>query len=155
MTEEVSKSIGTLGATAVVIGSMLGVGVFVSAGVMAESLDCPAQLLLAWFLGGCATLLGALSLGELGVLFPRAGGDYVYLKEAYGPLAGYLVGWLNGLIIGPCSLAILSLTCVSYTLNVFAIHGISAIERSILAGMLIFGLASLNARGTSKVAPTP
>lgn len=151
MGEQDVKGVGIPGAVAIVISSMLGVGVFVSAGVMAESLGSPAQLLLAWLLGGCVTLLGALSLGELGVMFPKAGGDYVYLKEAYGPLAGYLVGWLNGLIVGPCSLAILSLTCISYTLSALAIHGGSAILKSLMAGTLIFGLAGLNIRGTTRV----
>jgi basic amino acid/polyamine antiporter, APA family len=76
-----------------VIGSVFGTGIFFTTGIMAA--DCPSPLLIlsAWIAGGIFTLMGALTFAELGAMFPRAGGPYVYLRESYGPLSAFLYGW--------------------------------------------------------------
>ncbi|HEX9203689.1 MAG TPA: amino acid permease, partial [Vicinamibacteria bacterium] len=87
------RRLGPWDAALVTIGSVLGTGIFITTGDMARSLPHPGLILLAWLMGGVLTLAGALTYAELGALFPRAGGQYVFLKEAYGPLWGFLFGW--------------------------------------------------------------
>lgn len=80
-------------ATLLVIGSVIGSGIFMTTGFIVESVKSPAGLLLVWAVGGMVTLFGALSFGELAAMFPRAGGQFVYIKEAYGRPTGFLFGW--------------------------------------------------------------
>ncbi|HEY7511008.1 MAG TPA: amino acid permease [Vicinamibacteria bacterium] len=87
------RRLGAWDGALITIGSVLGTGIFITTGDMARVLPSPALILLAWVLGGLVTLAGALTLAELGAMFPRAGGQYQYLKEAYGPLWGFLFGW--------------------------------------------------------------
>ena len=87
------RGLGPWDAALVTIGSILGTGIFITTGDMARALPHPGLLLLAWLVGGLLTLAGALTYAELGALFPRAGGQYVFLKEAYGPVVGFLFGW--------------------------------------------------------------
>ena len=86
-------------ATMLVVSSVIGVGIFLTPGRIAELLPSPRLILLAWLAGGLLSLAGALANAELGAMFPHAGGDYVYLREAYHPAAGFLVGWLSFLVI--------------------------------------------------------
>jgi APA family basic amino acid/polyamine antiporter len=81
------------------VGSVVGTGIFLTTGDIAKALPHPGLILLVWLLGGLFTLAGALSYAELGVLFPRAGGIYHFLKEAFGPFAGFLYGWTSFVVI--------------------------------------------------------
>jgi APA family basic amino acid/polyamine antiporter len=90
---ELVRGLGGWDATLLVIGSVLGGGIFITTGDMARALPHEGMILLVWVIGGALTLAGALTYAELGVMFPRAGGIYHYLKEAYGPLPGFLYGW--------------------------------------------------------------
>ncbi len=95
--------------TLLVIGSVLGSGIFLTTGDIALSLPSKGWILLVWVIGGLITLTGALTFGELGASLPQAGGQYIYLKEAYGSLAGFLYGWTFFLIIqcgGAAALAV-------------------------------------------------
>ena len=83
----------------IVAGSMIGSGIFIVAGEMAREVGSTGWLLLAWVIAGALTLAAALSYGELAAMMPRAGGQYVYLREAYSPLWGFLYGWTLFLII--------------------------------------------------------
>lgn len=87
------RAIGPVAATLLVIGGIVGSGIFLTTGIMAASLPSPALLLLAWAAGGLFALAGALTYAELGTMYPRAGGVYVYLKEAFGSLPAFLYGW--------------------------------------------------------------
>jgi APA family basic amino acid/polyamine antiporter len=80
-------------ATMLAIGSMIGSGIFIVSASMSRSLGAPGWLLAAWVVTGIMTLLGALTYGELAAMYPRAGGQYVFLREAFGPLPGFLYGW--------------------------------------------------------------
>lgn len=86
-------------ATMLVVSSVIGVGVFLTPGAVADLLPHPGVFLAAWLLGGLLSLAGALANAELGAMYPHAGGDYVYLREAYHPAAGFLVGWLTFFVI--------------------------------------------------------
>lgn len=93
------RGLSTWDGTLLTIGSIVGTGVFITTADMAKVLPHPGLILLVWLAGGLLTLAGALTYGELGVLFPRAGGLYHFVKEAYGPLIGFLYGWTAFLVI--------------------------------------------------------
>src|SRR5919202_6142705 len=80
---------------ALVVGTVIGTGVFLKSAVMAQQLGTPALVLLAWLAAGLLSLAGALTYAELGAMFPRAGGEYVYLGKAYGDGAAFLYGWMQ------------------------------------------------------------
>jgi APA family basic amino acid/polyamine antiporter len=102
------RGLGPEDAALVTIGSVLGTAVFITTADVARVLPHPGLILAAWALGGALTLAGALTYAELGAMFPQAGGIYVYLKEAYGPLWGFLFGWASFLIIMSGGLAALA-----------------------------------------------
>jgi basic amino acid/polyamine antiporter, APA family len=87
------RRLGLVDTTFLVIGAVVGSGIFMTPGDIAAGLSSPGLLLAVWLLGGLATLCGALSFAELGAMYPRAGGQYVYLREAYGSGAAFLFGW--------------------------------------------------------------
>ncbi len=88
------RRLGPLDTVFLVIGSVVGSGIFMTTGFIAESLPSPGLILLVWLVGGLVTLCGALTFAELGAMFPTAGGQYIYIREAYGSCAGFLYGWL-------------------------------------------------------------
>src|SRR6516165_2121101 len=87
---EFSRGLGLFDSTMVVVGSMIGSGIFLVSAEMARTLGSAGWLLAAWALTGVLTVVGALSYGELASMMPRAGGQYVYLREAFSPLWGFL-----------------------------------------------------------------
>lgn len=93
------RGLGTWDGTLLTIGSIVGTGIFLTTADMARVLPHPGLILLVWLAGGLLTLAGALTYGELGAMFPRAGGLYHFVKEAYGPLWGFLYGWTAFLVI--------------------------------------------------------
>ncbi len=86
-------------ASAIIVGSMIGSGIFIVSAEMARDVQSPSILLLAWGITAVMTIIGALSYGELAAAMPRAGGQYVFLREAYGPLYGFVYGWTFFLVI--------------------------------------------------------
>jgi APA family basic amino acid/polyamine antiporter len=101
-------------ATRLVIGSVIGSGIFLTSGIIAQSLPSPGWILFVWFLGAILSLFGGLTFAELGGMFPEAGGQYIYLREAYGPLAGFLYGWTAFLIIQTGGMAALAVGFAEY-----------------------------------------
>src|SRR5215475_14162134 len=89
------RQIGFYSATALVISNMAGTGIFTTTGFMAGDLGSAGVILAAWCVGAFFAFAGALSYSELGVNFPRSGGEYVYLTEAYGPSWGFMTGWVS------------------------------------------------------------
>ncbi len=89
------RRLGLAITAAIVIANMIGAGVFTSTGFQAAALHDPPTILLAWIVGGIIALCGAAAYAELGSLMPRAGGEYVYLREAYHPAAGFMSGWVS------------------------------------------------------------
>lgn len=87
------KSLNLFDSTALVVGSMIGSGIFIVSADMSRTLGSPGWLLVAWIITGVLTIFAALSYGELASMMPKAGGQYVYLREAYNPLIGFLYGW--------------------------------------------------------------
>jgi basic amino acid/polyamine antiporter, APA family len=87
------RKLNLLDSTSLVIGAVIGSGIFMTAGFIAEYLPSPGLMLIVWLVGGLITTSGALSFAELGAMFPKAGGQYIYIREAYGPWAGFFFGW--------------------------------------------------------------
>jgi amino acid transporter len=147
-------------ATAIVVGSVIGSGIFKKPQNVAANVDAFGPVVLVWVLGGVLALLGSLTLAELAVLFPEAGGSYVYLRESYGRLAAFLFGWVEYWIIQSAGLAALA-TVFTEELN--NILGNAAFQDSLGVGwgspplpfwqrqgvtvVLIMGMAWVNVRG--------
>src|SRR5215470_11674405 len=93
------RSIGPVSATLLVIGSVIGSGIFLTTGAMAQVMPSASLILLAWVVGCVFALAGALSYAELGTMFPRSGGVYIFLREAFGPLVAFLYGWASLLVV--------------------------------------------------------
>src|SRR5436853_7920210 len=87
------RGLSLLDATMIVIGSMIGSGIFIVSAKSAALVGAPGWLLAAWAIAGVLTITGALCCAELAAMMPRAGGQYVFLREAYGPATGFLFGW--------------------------------------------------------------
>ena len=87
------RQLGLFDSIMIVIGIVIGSGIFITTGIMAKSIPSPMLILLAWVVGGILSLAGALTYAELGAAMPDAGGQYVYIREAYGPMSGFLFGW--------------------------------------------------------------
>ncbi|HWB80545.1 MAG TPA: amino acid permease [Nannocystaceae bacterium] len=110
------RRLGPYAAMALVAGSMLGAGIFIAPPTVAAHIDRPGAFLLIWVLGGISALCGALSVAELGAMMPRAGGDYPYLRRAYGPGLAFATGWLQLLAVFPGSLAVVAVGTAHYQL---------------------------------------
>src|SRR6202000_1885015 len=105
------QSLGLFSSTAIVAGSMIGSGIFLVDADIARLTDSPALFLAAWLVTGVMTMIGALSYGELAAMMPKAGGQYVYLRESLGPLWGFLYGWTLFLVIQTGTIAAV---CVAF-----------------------------------------
>ena len=102
----------------VVIGGIIGAGIFLTPAIVAQRLDTPLLVLAVWVTGGGIALAGAFSYAELGALFPKAGGQYVYLRDGLHPLAGFLYGWALLLVIESGAIAAVAITFATYALRV-------------------------------------
>src|SRR5437016_7390466 len=118
------KGLGLLDATTLVMGSMIGSGIFIVSADIARQTRSPGLLIVTWAVAAVLTLIAALSYGELAAAMPQAGGQYVYLREAFGPLSGFLFGWTLFLVIQTGTIAAVAVAFAKYT-GVF-VPGISA-----------------------------
>ncbi|MGH8622925.1 MAG: APC family permease, partial [Burkholderiales bacterium] len=112
---EFVKAISRLDATALVVGSMIGSGIFIVSADILRQVNTPGLLLLVWAVSGVVTLLGALSYGELAAMFPKAGGQYIYLREGISPLFGYLYGWTLFMVIQTGTIAAVAVAFARFT----------------------------------------
>src|SRR5881628_1767549 len=116
---EFVRAITRLDATALVVGSMIGSGIFIVSADILRQVQSPGLLLLVWGLSGVVTLLGALTYGELAAMFPKAGGQYVYLREGISPLFGYLYGWTLFVVIQTGTIAAVAVAFARFTAVLF------------------------------------
>ena len=112
---EFKRGLGLYASTMVVAGSMIGSGIFIVSAEMSRQTGSPGLLLTAWAITGALTLAAALSYGELAAMMPRAGGQYVYLREAFSPLAGFLYGWTLFMVIQTGTIAAVAVGFARYT----------------------------------------
>lgn len=142
---QLQKKLNLYGLTMIAVGACIGSGIFVTPYQIIEVLPHAGWVLVVWSLGGLIALTGALTFAELGALFPQSGGVYVFLKEAYGPLAGFLYGWVILLVINTGALAALSLAFAEYL--TFFIPDLSATGKLNIGFVTIIGLTLLNCFG--------
>src|SRR5215210_6298258 len=108
------RGLGLLDSTMIVVGSMIGSGIFIVSADIARQTGAPGWLLVVWIITGLLTLMAALSYGELAAMMPRAGGQYVYLREAFSPLWGFLYGWTLFLVIQTGTIAAVAVGFARY-----------------------------------------
>ena len=111
------RELGLFDATMVVVGGIIGTGIFVNPYIVARALDSTLLVLGAWFLGGVVAIIGALAYAELGQQQPQAGGPYVYLRDAWHPMAGFMYGWAQLLMIEAGGMAAVALNFARYSMR--------------------------------------
>jgi APA family basic amino acid/polyamine antiporter len=112
--------------TALVVGTVIGSGVFLKSAVMAQQVGTPSLVLAAWIAAGLLSLAGALSYAELGAMLPEAGGEYVYLRQSYGEAAAFLFGWQRFAVAGSASIASLGSAFAIFLSAFLPLHGVWA-----------------------------
>jgi APA family basic amino acid/polyamine antiporter len=151
------KGLGLMDATTLVMGSMIGSGIFIVSADVARQVKSPGLLMLCWLVGAALTIIAALSYGELAAAMPDAGGQYVYLREAFGRLWGFLYGWTLFVVIQTGTIAAVAVAFAKYT-GVFvpAISGtnyllgsgkIGLTTQQLLAIVIVILLTFVNTRG--------
>jgi len=139
-----ARTLGTFDATMVVVGGIIGAGIFLNPAIVAQRVGSAAAVLSAWALGGVIALVGAFCFAELGNRLPKAGGGYVYLREAFGPVPAFLYGWTQLLVINTGGVAAVAITFASYAANVLGAG--DAIIKPVAVGAIIL-LSGINAAG--------
>lgn len=124
----------------VVVGGIIGAGIFLNPSIVAQRLSTSSLVLMVWTIGGMIALVGALCFGELGARRPEAGGGYVYLREAFGPLPAFLYGWTLLLIINTGAIAAVAMTFAFYANDLMGMSGYSAKPLAIGAVILLTGI---------------
>src|SRR5690242_3004912 len=132
------RSLGLLDATMVVAGSMIGSGIFIVSADITRNVGSAGWLIAVWLITGFMTLTAAVSYGELSGMYPKAGGQYVYLKEAYNPLIGFLYGWSFFTVVQTGTIAAVGVAFSRYT--AYLIPALS--EKNIIADL---GFMKINA----------
>ena len=156
-TREFKRELGLFDSVMIVVGSMIGSGIFIVSADIARTVGSPFLLLLVWLITGLVTITAALSYGELAGMLPHAGGQYVYLREAYNPLVGFLYGWTFFIVIQTGTIAAVGVAFAKFTgvlipwfsdknylLNLF---GLKISSQQLLAIASIVFLSYTNSRG--------
>ena len=154
---EMRRELGLLDATLLVAGSMIGSGIFIVTADITRNVGSAGWLIAVWLITGLMTLIAAVSYGELSAMFPKAGGQYVYLKEAYNPLIGFLYGWSFFAVIQTGTIAAVGVAFSKFTAYlfpqvsedrvIFQISGLNISAAQLLAIAIIILLTYINTRG--------
>ena len=118
-TTELKRELGTWAAASIVVGTVIGSGIFLVPRSMIQRVGTPEMVFLVWVFGGLLSLAGALSYSELAAAMPEAGGEYAYLREAYGPMWGFLYSWTQMWVAKSGSIATLATGFFYYLTNFF------------------------------------
>ncbi len=145
---ELPRVLGLVSIIGIVIGTMIGSGIFINPSKVAKDIGTPGLMLAVWILGGILSFFGALAVAELGTMFTGAGGIYVYLREAYGALTAFLFGWALILVIESGTIATLAVGFSSKYLPFFI--DLTPLQQRIMAVALIAALALINILGVKK-----
>jgi APA family basic amino acid/polyamine antiporter len=135
----------------VVVGGIIGAGIFINPYIVAQRLPSGGWILAAWVAGGLIALAGALAYAELGSLFPKAGGQYVYLREAYHPVVGFLYGWALLLLIECGAIAAVAITFAEYALRLAGRPGAPAVPLAIAAIVVVSAINYFGVKPGSRV----
>jgi len=118
---ELKRELGLFSATIIVVANMIGTGIFTTSGFIIKELGNPQAMLLCWFVGGVFALSGALCYGELGARYPKAGGEYVYLREGFAKWMGFLSGWISLIVGFSAPIAAASIAFATYFFRSFSL----------------------------------
>jgi APA family basic amino acid/polyamine antiporter len=132
-----TRALGPFDATMVVVGGIIGSGIFINPYIVAQRLDSSGLVLAAWAAGGAIALAGAFAYAELGAIFPKAGGQYVYLRDAWHPLAGFLYGWALLLMIETGAIAAVAITFATYALRLAGRPDVPAVPLAIASVVVL------------------
>ncbi|HMI55631.1 MAG TPA: amino acid permease [Gemmatimonadaceae bacterium] len=138
------RRLGVFDTTMIVIGGIIGAGIFLNPAIVAQRVHSSAFILVTWIVGGLVAFIGALAFAELGARRPQAGGGYIYLTEAFGPMYAFLYGWTFLFIINSGGIAAVAVTFAHYTVDLFALS--SSYIKPLAAGLLVL-LAGVNYLG--------
>jgi basic amino acid/polyamine antiporter, APA family len=141
--DRLPRRLGVWSAAAVLVGSTIGSGIFRVPSVVAGDVGTVGSIALLWILGGLVALVGALTIAELAVMFPRSGGIYVFLREAYGPLPAFLFGWTELVVIRPSALGAIAMLFAEYVEEFVPMSGTAV---RFVAAAAILALAAANIR---------
>ena len=141
---ELARELGLVDATAIVVGTVIGSAIFLVPSAVARSLPSAGMILLLWSLSGVLSFFGALAYAELGAMIPATGGDYVYLREAYGPMAGFLSGWAIFLVMRSGAIATLA---AGFSIYLSYFVPLGPIGSRAVSVLLIAVLTAVNYRG--------
>jgi basic amino acid/polyamine antiporter, APA family len=144
---EPKKSLNLLDATLIVSGSMIGSGIFIVSADMARTVGGPGWMLLLWVIAGVLTIFAALSYGELAGMFPHAGGQYVYLRESYHPIVGFLYGWSLFAVVQSGTIAAVAVAFAKYTGVIFPVFS----ENNILLTIGTFKISAAQVLGVFSI----
>ena len=131
------RALGPFDATMIVIGGIVGSGIFINPYLVARTLDSSVLVLAAWIAGGAIALVGAFAYAELGGVFPSTGGQYVYLRDGWHPLAGFLYGWALLLVIETGAIAAVAITFATYALRLLGRPDAAPVPLAIAAIVLL------------------
>jgi basic amino acid/polyamine antiporter, APA family len=145
------RALGPFDATMVVIGGIVGSGIFINPYIVAQRLDSSSLVLAAWIAGGAIALVGAFAYAELGALFPKAGGQYVYLRDGWHPLAGFLYGWALLMMIETGAIAAVAITFATYALRLVGRVDVPPVLVAIAAIVLLSVVNYLGVKPGSRV----
>ncbi|MEO8432797.1 MAG: amino acid permease [Acidobacteriota bacterium] len=145
------RDLGAFDATMVVVGGIIGAGIFINPSVVASRLPSSALVLAAWVTGGAIALAGAFVFAELAAVLPRAGGEYAYLAEAYHPIVGFLFGWASLLLIQGGGIAAVAITFSQYALRLAGRTGAGPAPLAIAAIVLLAGVNVLGVKPGSRL----
>jgi APA family basic amino acid/polyamine antiporter len=145
------RALGPFDATMVVIGGIIGSGIFINPYIVAQRLDSSMLVLAAWIAGGVVALAGAFAYAELGALFPKAGGQYVYLRDAYHPLAGFLYGWALLLMIETGAIAAVAITFATYALRLAGQPSTAAVPLAVASIVVLSAINYFGVKPGSRV----
>ena len=135
-TRELARALSLRDAIALVL-TVIGTGVFLKTATMAQLVGSPSNVLLAWLAAGLLSLAGALTYAELGAMMPEAGGDYVFLREAYGNLVAFLFGWTNLVLISTGGVAAVSTALASFLSSFVPLDAVWATRDFELLGQVV------------------
>lgn len=145
------RALGPFDATMVVIGGIIGSGIFINPYLVARQLDAPWLVLAAWVAGGAVAMAGAFAYAELGQLMPRAGGQYVYLGEAWHPVVGFLYGWALLFLIQTGAMAAVAITFAEYALRLVGSSGVAPQPLAVAAIVVLSVVNYLGVKPGSRV----
>ena len=145
------RELGRFDTAMVVVGGIIGAGIFINPYIVAQRLDSAALVMAAWLVGGVVALAGALTFAELGALMPRAGGHYAYLRDAYHPVVGFLYGWGLLLMIESGAIAAVAITFASYTLRLVGRPGADSQALAVLGILVMTVVNYLGVKPGSRV----